>query len=81
MNWMQLLSCVTELVMCRVTYPTSPVPDTPLSNKAVPIISGTGAAIWSKLTLGLLGTITHKVVPFHAYVPFLAFLPFYKYFF
>jgi hypothetical protein len=29
-----------------------------------------------KLTLGLLATITHQVVPFHAYAPFPAHLPF-----
>jgi hypothetical protein len=41
------------------------------------IISGTGAAIWSKkLTLGLLATITLEVVPFGAYVQFLVLLAF-----
>jgi hypothetical protein len=30
------------------------------------IISETGAVIWSKLTLGLLATITLEAVPFHA---------------
>jgi hypothetical protein len=32
-----------------------------------------------KLTLGLLATITHKIVPFCAYAPFPALLPFFKY--
>jgi hypothetical protein len=42
------------------------------------IISGTGAAIWSKLTLGLLATITLEVVPFGAYAPFPALLSSFK---
>jgi hypothetical protein len=42
------------------------------------IISGTGAAIWSNLTLGLLATITLEVVFFRAYAPFPALLPFLK---
>jgi hypothetical protein len=32
-----------------------------------------------KLTLGLLATITFKVVPFHAYAPFSALLLFFKF--
>jgi hypothetical protein len=40
------------------------------------ILSGIRAAIWSKLTLGLLATITLEVVPFCAYTLFPALLPF-----
>jgi hypothetical protein len=42
------------------------------------IISGTGAVIWSNVTLGLLTTITLRVVPFRTYVPFPALLLFFK---
>jgi hypothetical protein len=42
------------------------------------IISGTGAGIWSKLTLGLLATITLEVTFFRTYAPFPALLPFFK---
>jgi hypothetical protein len=45
-------------------------------NKEPSIISGTGPAIWSKLTLGLLTTITLNVVPFCSYVLFPVLLPF-----
>jgi hypothetical protein len=40
------------------------------------IISGTGAAILSKLTLGILATTTLEVVPFCTYAPFPVLLPF-----
>jgi hypothetical protein len=42
------------------------------------IISGTGAAIWSKLTFGLLATITLEIVSFHAYALFPVLLLFLK---
>jgi hypothetical protein len=35
-----------------------------------------GAAIWSKLTLDLLATITLEIAIFRAYSPFSALLPF-----
>jgi hypothetical protein len=37
------------------------------------IISGTGAAIWTK-TMGLLATVTLQAVPFRAYAPFPTYL-------
>jgi hypothetical protein len=45
--------------------------------KELSISSGTGVAIWSK-TMGLLATITLKVVYFCAYAWFSALLPFFK---
>jgi hypothetical protein len=45
----------------------------------ISIISETGAAIWSKLTLGLLASITPEVVRFRTYATFPALLPFLKY--
>jgi hypothetical protein len=46
--------------------------------KGPSIISGTGAAIWTKLTLGLLATVTLEVFHFRAYAPFLTILTFLK---
>jgi hypothetical protein len=46
--------------------------------KELSIISGTGAAIWLKLTLDLLATITLEVALFCAYAPFPALLPSFK---
>jgi hypothetical protein len=44
--------------------------------EGVSITSGTGAAIWSKLTLDLLATITLEAVPFRVYALIPALLPF-----
>jgi hypothetical protein len=46
--------------------------------KLVSAASGTGASIWSKVTSGLLATVTLKVFPFRAYAPFPAILPFFN---
>jgi hypothetical protein len=47
-----------------------------IRNEEPSIISGTSATIWSKLTLGVLATITFEVVPFHVYALFPTLLPF-----
>jgi hypothetical protein len=54
--------------MCVYVYHASCLP-------FISIISETGAAVWSKLTLSRLATITLKVVPFCAYALFPALLP------
>jgi hypothetical protein len=45
------------------------------AHKESSIISGTSAAVRSKITLGLLATIALEVDPTHAYAPFPALLP------
>jgi hypothetical protein len=49
---------------------------TNIQYKEPSIISGTGAVIWSKVTLGLLAAITLEVIPFRVYAPLSAVLPF-----
>jgi hypothetical protein len=50
-----------------------------IAGSKIKVDTKTGAAIWSKLTLGLLATITIKVVLFRAYAQFSTLLHFKMY--